>query len=526
MNEDPSNQICRDPFEDTLAAIINGEATERDRKILNDTLRCDPEARRLYIRTMAFEGMLAREFAPLEEKEMPVAKPRGRWIMPTAVAASILLGAATAWHFLPTPSQAVVENPIDPENEITHAVITTMDEASGSMGGSALTAGMRLSRGTLELDSGLVGITFDTGAEITLEGPASLQLESENKTRLTSGRATTYCPEQARGFVMLTPTSYIRDLGDAFSVDVRNSDETDLHVLEGEVEVATTGRNGAKPRIIRQREAVRLAAGGIQTISFRPDHPGDHKERHAAKIPPSIHWSFDEWNGNSTWDSSHQQILTVGKGSRKSTPERVEGPFGTALRFDGTSIYAKSDYPGVGGSQARTVACWVRVQADSEVSPRSPGGIVAWGLVRPNESWQLAWNHDDRQGILGAPRVEFGDGYAIASTDLRDGQWHHLAVVCLSGPNANVATHVRIYLDGRLEPLSGRRQRPIETDTTSMDAKPLTLGRHLGKNGGLFDGDLDEVYIFEGPLLPNQIMKLMKKNSPGSPKPMANDSRN
>ena len=522
MNEEHSNNHCRDPFQDTLAAIISGDATERDHAILNDTLRCDPEARRLYIRTMAFEAMLAREFAPLEEKEIPIApaRHRDRWIMATAVAASILLGAAAAWRLLPEPvrSATVIENQNDTDNEITHAVITTLDEASGSIGGSALTAGMRLSGGTLELDSGLVGITFDTGAEITLEGPASLRVDSENKTRLNSGRASAYCPEQARGFVMLTPSSYIRDLGDAFSVEVRNNQETDLHVLEGEVEVAATGRNGAKPKILRQREAVRLASGGMQPISFRPDHPGDHKERHAAKIPTSVHWSFDEWNGNTTLDTQGAHLLVLGKNSRKSAPDTVEGPFGTALHFDGRSTFAKSDYPGIGGSQSRTVACWVRLQPDSEVSSRSPDGIVAWGLVRPNESWQLAWNNLDRQGILGAPRVEFGDGYAIASTDLRDGQWHHLAVVCLAGPKANVATHVRIYVDGKLEPLSGRRQGPIETDTTSFDAKPLTLGRHLGKNGGQFDGDLDEVHVFEGALLPSQIMRLMKKNSAGTPK--------
>lgn len=523
MNAENSNNSCRDPFEDTLAAIISGDATERDHVILNDTLRSDPDARRLYIRTMAFEAMLAREFAPLEETEVPVPNPRrrDRWIMPTAIAASVLLGATAAWKLLPVAvsSAKVVENQMDSNNEITHAVITTLDEASGSIGGSALTAGMRLSGGTLELDSGLVGITFDTGAEITLEGPASLRVESENKTRLNSGRASAYCPEQARGFVMLTPSSFIRDLGDAFSVEVRNNQETDLHVLEGEVEVAATGRDGAKPKVLRQREAVRLASGGMRSISFRPDHPGDHKVRHAAKIPPSVHWSFDDWNGNTTLDTQGVHLLTVGKGTRKTALETVDGPFGTALHFDGRTTYAKSDYPGIGGSQARTVACWVRIKPDSEVSPRSPDGIVAWGLVRPNESWQLAWNNEDRQGILGAPRVEFGDGFAIASTDLRDGQWHHLAVVCLGGPKANVATHVRIYVDGKLEPLSGRRQRPIETDTTSSDAKPLTLGRHLGKNGGKFAGDLDEVHIFEGALLPNQIMKLMKKNSVGNPKP-------
>lgn len=518
MNPPSRQDHCRDPFEDTLDAIISGEATERDHTILNDTLRTDPEARRAYIRTMAFEAMLAREFAPAEES--PAAAPRRRWVAPLAIAATIMLAATLAWLMFPKPSQApiIADTAGDDDAEVTHAVITSLENATGRIGETALASGLRLAEGILELDHGLAEITFDSGAEVTLEGPARFQLESDNRSRLDSGRASANVPEQARGFVIHTPTSYIRDLGTAFAVEVRNGQETDLHVLEGEVEVAATGRRSARtPKILRQKEAVRLSGGNMLPISFQAENPGGKRQKRVVKIPPSVHWSFDSWDGNVTKDSTRGHLLKLQNKNGPATLEQIEGPFGPALHLDGQGTFARSDYPGVGGSQARTVACWVCIQPGDSTATSTPNGVIAWGVNRSSAKWQLGWNQVKGQGTIGAPRVEFGEGALVGSTDLRDGTWHHLAVVYLGGPKANVATHVRIYVDGKLETPSNRRKQKINTDTKSANAQPLTIGRHLGNWAGkgpfFYEGDLDEVHIFEGPLLPAQIVRLMKRNT-------------
>ncbi|MEO0018252.1 MAG: hypothetical protein RLZZ522_1535 [Verrucomicrobiota bacterium] len=514
MNSAPPPDACRDPFDDVLNALINGDASPRDHVVFNDTLRSDPEARRSYIRAMAFEAMLAREFAPAAAETPPVAVRPRRWVMPAAIAATILLAATLAWRWQPGPAAppALAD---DADEEITHAVITSLDDASGNLDAAPLAQGLRLSSGTLELTSGIAEITFDTGAEITLEGPARLQVISENTARLLTGRASAVVPEPARGFVVLTPSSYIRDLGTAFAVEVREDRDTDLHVMEGEVEVSTADRKAANlPRILRQREAVRLGKGAMRPISFRADTPGSRRKKPPRNLPPAVHWSFDAWDANTTADATRGHLLRLQQKKLAAVPETLAGPFGHALHFDGEGTFASSDYPGVGGSQARTVAAWVRIQPAAD-RPQ-PNGIIAWGVQRSQGKWQVAWNHAPGQGSGGAPRVEFGDGFAIGSTDLRDGRWHHLAVVYLGGPKANVATHVRIYVDGQLETLTGRRNRRIDTDTTSANARPLTIGRYLGgspdRAGRFFEGDLDEVYVFEGALLPSQILRLMKRN--------------
>lgn len=522
MKPPQSNNPCRDPFDDALDSLLSGETTPHLSIVLNDALRSDPEARRAYVQALAFEAILAREFAPaIEEPQAHAPARRKPRLAITAIAATVILAATLAWQFEPLRNR-LLENAADPSDadaEITHAVITSLDEASGHFGGVPLSQGLRLGDGMLQLDSGLAEITFDSGAEVTLEGPARLQLDSDHKANLAAGRASANVPEPARGFVIHTPSSYIRDLGTAFAVEVHDNSETDLHVLEGEVEVSATSRSTVNPpHILRQREAVRLAAGSIHPIDFKADNPGAHRKPRTARIPPSVHWSFDSWDGSTTTDSTRGHLLKLQQKKDTPAPETIDGPFGLALHFDGQGSFARSDYPGVGGAQPRTVACWLRLQPGDSNNRPLPNGIIAWGVRRSVGKWQIAWNTNAGQGTVGAPRVEFGDGFAIGSTDLRDGRWHHLAVVYLGGPKANVATHVRIYVDGRLESLTGRRPRKIDTDTTSAAARPLMLGRHLGQTSGRppmsFEGDLDEVYVFEGPLLPGQIERLMKQNNP------------
>lgn len=501
---------CRDPFDDLLDAVVSGDLTENEIALLNDTLRADPEARQAYIRTMALEAMIAREFAPPEETATPAATRANRWRQLAAIAATILLAATLAWQIRPSPNPGAADTAADADEPFTHAVITSLDEASGQFGGIALTQGMRLAEGPLQLDRGLLEITFDSGAELTLEGPARLFLESDNKSRLDAGRASAIVPEQARGFVIHTPSSYIRDLGTAFAVEVRDARETDLHVLEGVVEVAATGRSSAQPfTTLRQSEAVRLADGKMSPIRFRADHPGAKRRKHPAKVPPSLHWSFDSWDHATTTDPTRGNPLELLRSNGPATPAIIDGPFGNALHFDGHGTFARADDSGIGVAPARTVALWLRLQPETATPTPDATGIIAWSARRTPANWQIAWNADPNQGTLGAPRVEVGDGFVIGSTDLRDGRWHHLAVVCYGGAKRNIASHVRIYTDGHLEPLTGRHGRRNDP----APPRPLTIGCYHGRETGAFEGDLDEVHLFDGALLPGQITRLMKHNN-------------
>ena len=210
MNHRPDSDSCRDPFDDLLDAVVSGDASARDLALFNDTLRADPAARRAYIHTMAFEAMLAREFAPADESHPAIAARPNRWLAPAAIAATIMLAATLAWRIRPEPAVPLTTAAARPVARDGGAVHPRGHHLARRCQ-RAVSATPRSPRGCASREdcsssiSGLAEITFDSGAEVTLEGPARLQLESETKTRLDAGRASAEVPEQARGFVIHTP---------------------------------------------------------------------------------------------------------------------------------------------------------------------------------------------------------------------------------------------------------------------------------------------------------------------------------
>lgn len=105
--------------------------------------------------------------------------------------------------------------------------------------------------------------------------------------------------------------------------------------------------------------------------------------------------------------------------------------------------------------------------------------------------------------------------------DLRDGRWHHIASVWMGGKDADVATHLRLYLDGVLQPLSQSHSNRVATVTAGKKARPVTLGLNVNRPRaeGSFRGDLDEVYVFDRTLLPGEIKRLITENQPPESEP-------
>jgi hypothetical protein len=508
-----------DPLDLAMSAVLSREAGPEEIVLIEEALRHDPEFRRHYLKLMEMEAMLAAEFPAVQLPGWTpggvVSRPRGRgrWLGLAAAAAAVLAVAAGWWFQREEAAPMLADGGEErPDLTLTLAKVTTLSSASARFEGLALTGGERLQGGLLELEEGHVALTFDSGAVLTLQGPAMFRLESEFRGSLLGGDMTARVPEQAKGFVVLTPTSFLRDLGTSFSVSVKDSKTTDLHVIEGRVEASPTGggpRDAA--RWIRAGEAVRLSGGQIRDIDFANSR-APAAESASPRVAPAVHWDFESWSGNRCSSAPGGHLLELMRGSMAETPTLVQGPVGQAMLLDGRGHFGLSNYPGVGGSAPRTVAFWILLQPDVPSDSQTPNGIIAWGVNQAARKWQVAWNKGLTQGVVGAPRIEFGEGYVIGSTDLRDGRWHHVAVVYLGGAEADVSTHIRLYVDGRLEQISGRQQQVIATDTRSGIAEPLNIGRYLGRWPGrepfFFEGGLDEVQVFEEAILPAQIVEL------------------
>jgi hypothetical protein len=122
--------------------------------------------------------------------------------------------------------------------------------------GDPLAPGQRL-----QVEKGLMQVTFGTGAKVVLEGPTDFTVTTPGQATLQSGKIAAAVPRFARGYTILTPTAEIVDLGTEFGVDVDSAGRSQIHVFEGDV-VARPRDGASHSELIqaRQDEAVEFIA--------------------------------------------------------------------------------------------------------------------------------------------------------------------------------------------------------------------------------------------------------------------------
>src|SRR5207248_9216922 len=180
----------------------------------------------------------------------------------------------------------------------------------------------------------------------------------------------------------------------------------------------------------------------------------------------------------------------------------TRGRWQGALRFDG-GLYAQATFPGISENSPHTVAFWAKVPPEANLS--SAYAMLAWGTNSKrlgSHPFHICWNRNPNEGIVGVLRTDYGRGYALGATPLRDGRWHHIAVVLIPRDDAESPMEVKQYVDGRLEG-EGRPSPPGSDIIMSPGNSRLTasgaiwLGCRLatkveGVRSERCSGDMDE----------------------------------
>ncbi|EMI17789.1 FecR protein domain protein, partial [Rhodopirellula maiorica SM1] len=83
------------------------------------------------------------------------------------------------------------------------------------------------------LTSGMVELRFPAGATTIIEAPAVFVVSDDARLELASGSCSVYAPDGAKGFRVDTPLGNIVDLGTRFVVDVDQTGDTKVQVVEG-----------------------------------------------------------------------------------------------------------------------------------------------------------------------------------------------------------------------------------------------------------------------------------------------------
>ncbi len=526
------------------ARAVEGTLSEEEAARLLPLCREDESLRRALLRVLLVERLLpvilrdadgemtAREVTlDLAQKHGANASAAADDTAATAVArirrwrwrrAVVRVGAAAAIILAVTLAVLARRPAAHPLATLTGAESLGWADGSPSITGSSFAAGSRLKAVT-----GLAEIHLRNGARLIAEAPFDLELAGQMELRLHQGRLVVHCPPSAHGLTVRTTHGSVVDRGTTFGVHAGGSNSS-VHVLDGKVDVHLD-KNRTSPLL--QGEAARLEESGIRKMAadagmFLTSLPGK------TSSPPSwIHWSFDEGSGTSAadtgrtlagnWDATLRfQARPDGSPLATHGPSWTEGRFGGGIRFNGTSASAESLFPGITGTSPRTVALWVKLPED--LVGDEGHGILSWGSSKTGDIWQLSANGVAAAGGLGAIRVgTYHGGMIIGRTDLRDGKWHHIAVVMYGGDQPNLATNVLLYVDGRLE-------RPSRRTFTRIDTEPGPPGEgvRLGRNAALsaegepnrfFRGTVDEVYIFDSPLTHGEVMNLMQGNRVQAP---------
>lgn len=212
------------------------------------------------------------------------------------------------------------------------------------------------------------------------------------------------------------------------------------------------------------------------------------------------YWSFNgqDVSGTSAFDRSG----AGNTGTLTSGPVRTIGRIGQAIDLDG--VDDEVSVPDVAslrpGSGDWSVAVWAQPpnvdQTTGVVGKRQTG--------TPFEQWGIAVCGTDNCSASGK-KITFlmrEDGanhrYFVTSSNVADGNWHHIVAVANSGANT-----VELYIDGVA---AAGTQTTGGSWPTINNTDPLKIGSSNGS--GYFDGKIDEVRVYNRVLTAAEVAAL------------------
>ena len=424
---------------------------------------------------------------------------------------------------------------------------------------------------TLALRSGLLEITYNTGAKVLLQGPVTYEVESPTGGFLSLGKLTAKLEEKSevRGqrsdsanqkseignqkFAVRTPTATVTDLGTEFGIEVQASGATATHVYRGIVEVRPTtdgvtyaGQSvrlveNESLRIEKQPDGARLAVhrDPVDPSSFvrveqlpklveeKRLKPFRHWQAYSQELrrDPSLlaYYDFQQKSGEPT------VLANVAANGDRSLDGVIENarwatgrmPGKQALVFNGIDDNVRFNVPRT--TESLTLSAWVYVNSINE----GPSALVAsedWGKLG-----QLHWLlcPDGRMvcDVFGLkPRnqmVHVEADRVLESHAFRN--WVHLAAAF-----DHAAGVAHFYRDGRL--MKSVDVEPVQPgngdDRAATSQKPfLRLGQaRIGlwrqgvwpDNGGPrnFQGRVDELAIFGRALTTDELLRMVELGRP------------
>ncbi len=202
-------------------------------------------------------------------------------------------------------------------------------------------------------------------------------------------------------------------------------------------------------------------------------------------------WTMDEGKGTRAVDWSGHGHHADFVGPARWAPGYDETALGPAAVGQYLEVFG---WPGILGKKDRTCTAWINTT--------TTGDIMGWGLGTNTQKWVFRVQTDN--GNPGSIRVECQGGRICGWTDVRDGEWHHVAAV-LKSSGAPTTLNIGLYVDGIQEPISD--SLAIDVNTVSGTRNVRIGDAHQTRP---FPGLIDDARIYDKALTPEELQLVMR----------------
>ena len=251
-------------------AQLDGCISDSEFAELQQLLESDAAARTRYVELARLDAELRESGGTVDEPADEQSPQLSSWSRTPRVAQALVIAAAVlvllipAWMLVgpdrPVGNQVADTTDSTPSNPVRSiAVISAEADALWNADGEQrFGKGTALEPGRLSLIEGLAQIDFFSGASITLEGPAEIELKSRKLAILHRGRVRADVPPAARGFEIQTAEVRLEDLGTSFGIDAGDDGKSNVIVFDGEVRAID---RGGEELSLLEGDAAHLAGG-------------------------------------------------------------------------------------------------------------------------------------------------------------------------------------------------------------------------------------------------------------------------